>query len=132
MVIETKCPQDLCELLAKAGMEIEKLHFDDTDIYTDGHVYDLYNCTQAQAMQWLRDEKGIFVTPSVYPGRPVQFGYGISMLSGGSLVYKGCALEYSTYEEATESGLRNALQILFKAKRYEAVPGADLDAAEGP
>lgn len=55
MTVETKCPQDLCELLAKAGMEIEKLHFDDTDIYTDGHVYDLYNCTQAQAMQWLRD-----------------------------------------------------------------------------
>jgi hypothetical protein len=83
-------------------------------------------------MQWLRDEKGMFVTPSVYSGLPVQFGYDISMLSGESLVDKGGAFGYSTYGEATEMGLRKALQILFNEKRYEAVPGADLDAAEGP
>lgn len=119
MTVETKCPQDLCELLAKAGMEIEKVHFDDTDIYTDGHVYDLYNCTQAQAMQWLRDENGIFITLSVYSGFPVQFGYDISMLSEGSLVDKGGTFGYSTYGEAAERGLRKALQILFKEKRFD-------------
>lgn len=119
MTVETKCPQDLCELLVKAGMEIEKVHFDDTDIYTDGHVYDLYDCTQAKAMQWLRDENGIFVILGVYPGHPVQFGYDISMLSEGSLVDKGGAFGYSTYGEATERGLRNALQILFKAQERD-------------
>ena len=71
--------------------------------------------TQATACRWLREEKGIFVDIRVYSGLPVQFGYDISVLyPDKTLVDKGGTFGFSSYEEATEKGLKYVLQNLSK------------------
>lgn len=71
--------------------------------------------TQQMAMRWLREEKGVFVDIRVYSGLPVQFGYDISVLyPDKTLVDKGGMFGFSSYEEATEKGLKYVLQNLSK------------------
>ena len=71
--------------------------------------------TQQIACRWLREEKGIFIDIRVYSGLPVQFGYDISVLyPDKTLVDKGGTFGYSSYEEATENGLKYVLQNLSK------------------
>lgn len=69
--------------------------------------------TQQMACRWLREEKGVFVDIRVYSGLPVQFGYDISVLyPDKTLVDKGGTFGFSSYEEATEKGLKYVLQNL--------------------
>lgn len=96
----------------KNGGEIEML-----DLYELNYCRESFISapTQQMACRWLREEKGIFVDIRVYSGLPVQFGYDISVLyPDKTLVDKGGTFGFSSYEEATEKGLKYVLQNLSK------------------
>lgn len=53
MIAEEYLPQDLCQKLVEKGMEIDQVQ--------PPYENPSYCCTQAQAMRWLREEKGLHI-----------------------------------------------------------------------
>ena len=104
--------KEIAEKLRAKGYNVEELHYENSCLSID-EVYQtdnlrIYKLPRIdEVLAWLRDEKGLYIRPSVYF---IGWCYDITTATGKRL--HGTECEYYSYEETVIAGIEYVIDNL--------------------